>query len=918
MKKYLIILLLLNISIVLNAEKVELSGVIRDAVTQETLIGASVLIKKGVGTVTDLDGKYSIELESGEYDLQISYVGYKTLLKHLLVKEKSIFLDFYLETMIIDEITVVGDIARSRETPVAFTNILPAKIDEELASQDIPMILNSTPGVYATQQGGGDGDARITIRGFNQRNVAVMLDGIPVNDMENGWVYWSNWFGLDAVTRTIQIQRGLGASKLAIPSVGGTLNIITKGIEAKKGGNIKQEIGNDGFLRTSFGYTSGKLKNDWGFTLAGSYKQGDGWVEQNWTKGYFYFLRIDKKLGKHILSATAMGAPQSHGQRSYKSQIATYDKDFADDLIGSDTNYTEPTALDMGLDYNEHWGYLERWTLDENGDTIHANREKVNTKVNYYHKPQFSFKDLWSINDKLYISNILYVSIGQGGGTGLSGSVNHLNNQVHLQELYNNQYDTAINEEQISTGMIYSSRNNHYWYGFLSTISYDLSEELNLSGGIDLRSYRGEHFREVYDLLGGVVYYDEDGRFLNNNNTPNTARVEGDKILYHNDGLVRWGGLFAQAEYKTGNWSGFVSLSASNSGYKRIDYFAEKDIVLADTILFQAAGYKRVGPNIFLPDTVHYNGNSYTVNSPEARHSETIWKWIPGFTFKSGANYNLNEYNNIFINLGYLSKATRFNNVIGQDNKLLNKIDNELVKAIELGYAYKSNKFTINLNTYYTNWENKPVQPFTNRLNYDTLLTGYISGINAIHKGIELDFVWKIFSNLELQGLFSLGDWKWDSHAEITRFDESGEFYDNYTFNANNVHVGDAAQTQYAFSIRYEPLKKLYLKGKYTHFTRYYADFNPEILKDLDEPRDSWELPSYKLVDFHAGYRFNIFGQNMSFSFNILNALNETYISDALDNDSYISDNPDEFDAKSASVFFGLGRRYTTSLKISF
>ena len=140
--------------------------------------------------------------------------------------------------------------AIDRKTPVAFSTIPLKKINEELASQDIPMVLNSTPGVYATQQGGGDGDARITIRGFNQRNVAVMIDGIPVNDMENGWVYWSNWFGLDAVTSNIQVQRGLGASKIAIPSVGGTMNLLTKGIDSRKGGSFKQEVDSYGKLRT--------------------------------------------------------------------------------------------------------------------------------------------------------------------------------------------------------------------------------------------------------------------------------------------------------------------------------------------------------------------------------------------------------------------------------------------------------------------------------------------------------------------------------------------------------------------------------------------------------------------------------------------------------------------------------------------
>ncbi|MES2396484.1 MAG: TonB-dependent receptor plug domain-containing protein, partial [Bacteroidota bacterium] len=124
--------------------------------------------------------------------------------------------------------------AKIRETPVAFSNIGAKQIQEELASRDLPMLLNSTPGAYATEQGGGSGDARVTIRGFDQRNVAVLVDGVPVNDMENGQVYWSNWDGLGDVTRNVQVQRGLGASKLALASIGGTMNIITKGIDSKK------------------------------------------------------------------------------------------------------------------------------------------------------------------------------------------------------------------------------------------------------------------------------------------------------------------------------------------------------------------------------------------------------------------------------------------------------------------------------------------------------------------------------------------------------------------------------------------------------------------------------------------------------------------------------------------------------------
>ena len=63
-----------------------------------------------------------------------------------------------------------------------------------------------------------------------------MINGVPVNDMENGSVYWSNWAGLSDVTSAMQVQRGLGASKVAVPSIGGTINIISKSSDVQKGG----------------------------------------------------------------------------------------------------------------------------------------------------------------------------------------------------------------------------------------------------------------------------------------------------------------------------------------------------------------------------------------------------------------------------------------------------------------------------------------------------------------------------------------------------------------------------------------------------------------------------------------------------------------------------------------------------------
>ena len=897
-----------------------------DYVTGESLIGATIIYGKGKGVVTDIDGYYRISIPPGERNFQISYVGYEPINRVVSISGNTQTLDFKLKTVLLNEVQVVADIAQQRKTPVAFSTINVEKLNEELASQDIPMVLNSTPGVYATQSGGGDGDARITIRGFNQRNVAVMIDGIPVNDMENGWVYWSNWFGLDAVTSNIQIQRGLGASKIAIPSVGGTMNILTKGTGNKSGGLLKQEIGSFGKLRTSISYNSGKLKNGWGFTIASSYKKGNGFVEQTWTEGAFYYAKIQKDLGDHLLSFSIMGAPQHHGQRSYKSDIATYDTSFARNL-GDISDFSSRDILNKGISYNRFWGNLDRWTLADNGDTIH-NKEIINTRKNYYHKPQFSLRDFWTVNEELYISNIIYASIGKGGGTRTEG-VGERNGQQDLQFVYDNVFSSPFSidptfslNERKNNSYIKSSINNHYWYGALSTLNYEINDEMIVSGGVDMRYYKGEHYTEIYDLLGGdYATYESDDYLLNNSK----VKREGDIIDYHNDGIVKWAGGFSQFEFSNQILSTFINISGSNSAYKRIDYFRKKDLILSDTTLSEAVGttYDFISGE-YVSDTVEYNGDIYTIHSTEAKHASTDWKWIKGVTIKAGSNINLDERNNLFLNVGYISKAPRFDNIYTRNNTLHEYIRNEKVKAVELGYSFRSSFFSVNINSYHTLWKNKPVTISDNIVG---ITYSDVVPMDAKHQGIEMDCVFELNNKLNIEGLLSIGNWIWTSGGSAIILNSSNEppsvelentERDTLDYDASGVHVGDAAQTQYGLSIRYEPTNNSYLKLRGIYFDRYYSDFDAGTLSGENAGRESWMIPSYYLVDLHAGYKFKLSKKNrLEMKLSVLNLLDRMYISDAKNNDGYNSDFSD-FDARSASVFFGLGRRLNLSAKFTF
>lgn len=919
------------------AQEGTIKGKAVDNSTGETLIGVNIIYDKGKGTTTNGKGQYELNLPAGTYTIKASYVGYETHEKKVTVESgETVHQDFKMANTTLDEVEVLADLAKTRETPVAFTDVLPAEIEQELAAQDLPMILNKTPGVYATQQGGGDGDSRINIRGFSQRNVAVMIDGIPVNDMENGWVYWSNWFGLEAVTRKIQVQRGLGKSKLAIPSVGGTMNITTKGIDSDPGFTLKQDVGNDGYLRTSISGTTGPLDNGWGATFAYSHKRGNGFADQTWTKGHFYFLRVDKDLGNHRITFSGMGAPQEHGQRPYKQSIATWDADYAKELGVDISDMPEGVPIDMGRRYNSHWGYLNRYKVMSSGDTLQGNREKLSTQVNYYHKPQFNVRDFWQINKDLYIHSIAYMSIGKGGGTGLTSEPPMTDEgQVDLQNVYDNNYDNPFAPGKAGD-ILYSSRNNHAWYGLLSQANYQINGVLKVVGGIDLRYYKGEHYREVYDFLGGEYYTDGGTSNILDYTRPSVKRDEiGDIIEYHNDGLVKWGGGFGQLEYDTEKFTSFLNLSFANKAYKRVDYYKKEDLVIDGERHKQQVGYQYdYATQEFYPDTAVIDGEKYTINSPEAEPASTPWESFWAYTAKLGANYNFSEHFNVFGNVGYINKPPRFNNVFDYENNLYRNIKNESVQALELGFSYNRENLSLNVNGYYTRWFNKPADR-TPVINIDDERYNVnINGMDALHKGIEIEFGHKPLHNLQYDVVISVGDWRWTSKDTAKVYNDKQQFVGDVAFNAKDVHVGNSAQHQARLSVNYEPFNSFYFRPAITYFGKHYAAFDPlslssstiqgyslgssDYLDDEGNPKDSWKVPDYYLLDLHAGYTWFYQDLKIRLQLSVLNMLDHVYISDADNNSQYIANPQYNFDAASAAVFYGLGRRWNTSISISF
>ena len=321
--------------------------------------GANVL-EKGTsnGVSSDFDGNFSIEVQEGSGVLEISFVGMVTT-KFAFTATSGQNIDAGTITLssddnVLEEVVLTGtiDIAQDRKTPVAVSTIRAIDIQRNLGTQGLPEILNLTPSVYATKQGGGFGDERINIRGFDQANTAVMINGQPVNDMENGWVYWSNWAGLADVTTAMQVQRGLGASKLAISTVGGTINVVTQTSKAREGGTIATTFGHDNSSKVLGSYNTGLLKSGFSASVLISHSQGDGYVDGTKYEGNNYFIGLGYKVNdKHDLQFIFTGAPQWHHQKSFAPSISDHQL--------YQKNGPDPDATKPNRKYNGDWGMLD-------------------------------------------------------------------------------------------------------------------------------------------------------------------------------------------------------------------------------------------------------------------------------------------------------------------------------------------------------------------------------------------------------------------------------------------------------------------------------------------------------------------------------------------------------------------------------
>ena len=792
----------------------------------------------------------------------------------------------------LEEIVLVGggviDLAEDRKTPVAVSTITGEEIQKKIGTQDITMTLANTPSIYVAGQSGAFGDTRIAVRGFGQDNTAFMLNGQPINGMEDGKMYWSNWSGMNDIANVVQIQRGLGASKLAISSVGGTVNFVMRSTSKQQGGFAYAGFANDNYLKTTFSYDTGENDNGWSTSFLLTHWQGDGYAEGTFGQGQTYFFSLGYKMNdKHNFNFLMTGAPQWHDQNFTKS-IATY--------------------LDMGRKYNNNYGYY--------GDRYLTERR------NFYHKPVFNLNWDYTIDDKSSLSTVLYASTGNGGGTGGRGQ------RIRTDEGYID-YDAiyAYNLSTSGAGGNYAaeggyvtraSMNMHNWLGAVSNYETQLSDNLTFNVGVDLRTYYGEHFR-IVENFHGLTSWQENIRLRDQNNNHQTYGTYGtykyvvatesmganpweatfnnfdedQKIAYSNDERISYGGLFTQLEYVNDDFSAFFQGSVSQTMYQRWDHYQYADQSLIDGTSSQWTGEA-------LPD-----GITDGVKSEKADNF--------GYNAKAGVGFGVGENGQAYVNAGYYSRAPYFDNIyLNYTNQINPNTSNETIIGLEAGYVYEVPNFSARVDLYRTSWADRVTSSFY--VDDDVVFYNISEGVTQLHQGVEVSFSAKPQEDVPytLKGFLSVGDWIYEGDA-ITRLqDEDQNVISTETVDVDGGKVGDAAQFSAGLGLDVDLAERF----SFDSDIRFYDD----LYANVGAVKENLELPSYHVVDMGLSYKMFVNDGTLDIRLNVNNVFDNVYISElrsaiaAGEGTGVLYDGIDTAN----QGYFGLGRTWNVGLRYNF
>ena len=476
LKKLLTAITVVLLLPLLSKAQYTISGSVSEKTNQTFLPGASIILKgAGYGTKSGAMGKYQLSnIKPGKYTIAVSFLGFETQQKTIEVNgDQTVDFSLIQSAYLADEVIVMATRA-TEKSATTYKNVSKSEIEANNFGQDLPFIINNTPGVVVTSDAGaGVGYTGLRIRGSDATRVNVTVNGIPLNDAESQGSFFVNMPDFASSVENIQIQRGVGTSTNGAGAFGGSLNIQTSSPALSPYAELNNTYGSFNTLKNTVKIGTGLIDNKFSFDGRLSRIQSDGYVDRGASLLKSYFLSGAYHGKTDLLRINVF----SGAEKTYQSWNGVPESRLNGDIDGMNAYVSR-----NGLNVRDSINLL-------NSDSRKYNSYLYKDQNDNYWQDHYQLLYAKQLNDQFSFNGALHYTYGRG----------------YFEEFKDNQEFTnyglpnpVINGAPVTeTDLVRRRWLNNNFYGVTYAFNYHPQSNLNFTLGGAYNQYRGKHFGQI-------------------------------------------------------------------------------------------------------------------------------------------------------------------------------------------------------------------------------------------------------------------------------------------------------------------------------------------------------------------------------------------------------------------------------------
>jgi hypothetical protein len=743
-------------------------------------------------------------------------------------------------------------------------NIPTVSLDEndmgDAGNQAVASVLSAGRDPYFSAASFNFSAVRFRIRGYDNDYFSTYMNGIPMDNLDNGFTPFGLWGGLNDVMRNREVSFGLHYNSFAYGDIGSNTNIDSRASRQRAQTSFSYANANRNYThRWMITHSTGMSKKGWAFSFSGSRRWAEeGYVPGTYYNGWSYFAAADKRIGqKHLLSLAFFGAPTENGRQGATVQEMM---DLANDRY-----------------YNPNWGY--------------QNGRKRNASIAKSNQPVAILTHEFRIRNNITLTSAAGFSFGDRSVTALdwynapdprpdyyrylpsytglysstpdAAQAAELEQrmradinlrQINWQRLYDaNRGNTATIHDANGvagndvTGLrsIYVIENriiNTNRFNLNSVLNARVNEHFDYMFGATYQAQNNHYYKKIDDLLGGDFYVNFN-QFAERDYPTSTTANQND--LDHPNRILKVGDKYGY-DYN-------INMKQASAWTQGVFKFSKVDVFAAGQFMhteFQRVGHVRTG--LFPTDS----------------YGPSVLNTFNDFGVKGGITYKINGRNYIYANAAYQTKAPFFDNVYISPrtrNAQQDNVKSEIIQTAEGGYIMHSPNLKIRLSGYITQMDNQMEVLSFFHDDLQTFVNYGITGISKLHFGGEFGIETKIAPGLTANAAAAVGRYYYNSNQQaVITADNTNATLGEQKIYAQNFRVPSTPMEAYSLGLTYRSPKFWFISLTGNYFDQSYLSMNP-LRRTYDavgtiDPKTNQYKEIFNQTKFDAQYTLDFFG----------------------------------------------------------